>query len=78
MAEYDYSKLQNVAVDIVEDSITLNMNTTSSEEQKSFIFDTQPGQKMDIANLIASYSPAHQNWQKVGVAKTTIVNNDSF
>ena len=73
LAEYDYSKLENISVDIVEDAITLNMNTSSTEEQKSFNFETNPGQKEDIANLIASYSPAHQNWKKVGETKTNVV-----
>ena len=73
MAEYQYSKLENVAVDIVDDAITLNMRTSSPEEQKSFNFDTR--QKEDIANLIASYSPIHSNWQKVGEAKTKLVSD---
>ena len=67
MAEYSYPSIENVAVNIVEDSITLNMHTRGAGEQKNFNFDTS--QKEDIANLIASYSPAHQNWQRVGEAK---------
>ena len=73
MAEYTYSQLENVAVDIVEDALTFNMNTNTTEEQKSFNFETQLGQKEDIANLIASYSPSHQNWQQVGEAPVTVV-----
>lgn len=72
MAEYSYPNIENVAVDIVEDSITLNMHTRGAGEQRNFNFDTN--QKEDIANLIASYSPAHQNWQRVGEAKTKLVN----
>ena len=71
MAEYKYRQLENVAVDIVEDAMTLNMRTTQPEEQRKFIFETN--QKEDIANLIASYSPIHSNWQKVGEAKTKAV-----
>lgn len=68
MAEYKYSQLENIAVEIVDDAVTLNMRTTSPEEQRSFNFETH--QKEDIANLIASYSPIHSNWQRVGEAKT--------
>ena len=68
MAEYKYSQLENIAVEIVDDAVTLNMRTTSPEEQRSFNFETH--QKEDIANLIASYSPMHSNWQRVGEAKT--------
>lgn len=75
MAEYEYGQLDNITVDIVEDAITLNMKAKQSEHQKqvSFNFETQPGHKEDIANLIASYSPAHQNWQRVGGTKTNVV-----
>lgn len=71
MAEYKYSQLENVAVDIVDDAITLNMRTRNAEEQRRFNFETT--QKEDIANLIASYSPVHSNWQRVGEAKTKLV-----
>lgn len=67
MAQYSYSLLENVAVDIIEDVVTLNMKTTSPEEQKSFSFETE--KKEDIASLIASYSPVHSNWKRVGEAK---------
>lgn len=73
MAEYQYMQLKSLAVDILEDAITLEMSVPSEEAQQKFNFDTQPGQKEDIANLIASYAPAHQNWQKVGEAKTKSV-----
>ena len=76
LAEYDYSQLDTVAVDIVEDAITLNMKRTEMQQrQLSFNFETKPGQKEDIANLIASYSPSHQNWQRVGEVKTNVVCN---
>lgn len=71
MAEYNYPSIESIAVNIVEDSITLNMHTTGAGEQKNFNFDTT--MKEDIANLIASYSPAHQNWQRVGEAKIKTV-----
>ena len=75
MADYKYSQLDNVAVDIVEDAITLNMKTVGPEEQKRFNFETH--QKEDIANLIASYSPAHGNWQRVGEARTKNVRRET-
>ena len=71
MAEYTYPQLDSVAVNIVEEAVTLNMKTVGPEEQKSFNFETN--HKEDIANLVASYSPAHSNWQKVGEAKTRTV-----
>lgn len=67
MAQYSYSQLDNVSVDIIEDAMTLNMKTTSHEEQKSFSFETE--KKEDIASLIASYSPVHSNWKRIGEAK---------
>ena len=73
MADYKYSQLENVAVEIVDDAVTLNMRTSSPEEQRSFNFETH--QKEDIANLIASYSPIHSNWQRIGEAKTKIVSH---
>jgi len=72
MADYKYEQLENVAVDIEDQAITLNMYTNAPEEQKCFIFETK--QKEDIANLIASYSPAHNNWKRVGEKKTKQVN----
>ena len=71
MAHYTYSQLENVAVDIIEDAVTLNMKTSGPEEQRSFSFETE--KKEDIANLIASYSPVHSNWKRVGEAKTKLV-----
>lgn len=71
MAEYTYAQLENVAVGMVEETITLNMKVTGQGEQPSFSFETD--QKEDIATLIASYSPAHSNWQRVGEAKTKMV-----
>lgn len=73
MADYKYSRLESVAVEIVDDAVTLNMRTSSPEEQHSFNFETH--QKEDIANLIASYSPIHSNWQRIGEAKTKIVSH---
>jgi len=73
MADYKYSRLESVAVEIVDEAVTLNMRTSSPEEQHSFNFETH--QKEDIANLIASYSPIHSNWQRIGEAKTKIVSH---
>ena len=67
LADYSYSQLESVAVDIVEEAITLKMKPAGPGEQKFFNFET--GQKEDIANLVASYSPIHSNWQRVGEAK---------
>ena len=58
-------------MDIVDDVITLTMVASGPEKQISFTFETD--HKEDIANLIASYSPAHSNWQRVGEAKTRVV-----
>ena len=71
MAEYSYSQLESVAVGVVEETVTLNMKITGKGEQEHFSFETI--QKEDIASLIASYSPAHSNWQRVGEAKTKMV-----
>ena len=68
MASYDYSRLDYITVDQFDPVITLYMLVLTAEEQKSFIFETS--QKEDIANLIASYSPAHSNWQRVGDTPT--------
>ena len=73
MAQYTYSQLENVAVDIIEDAVCLNMRTSGPEEQRSFSFETE--MKEDIANLIASYSPVHSNWKRVGEAKTKMVSD---
>ena len=67
LADYSYSQLDSVSVDIVEEAITLKMKPRGPEDQKLFNFETI--QKEDIANLIASYSPVHSNWQRVGEAK---------
>ena len=71
MATYKYEQLEGVAVDIEDHVITLNMYTNAPEEQKCFIFETT--QKEDIAHLIASYSPSHSSWQRVGDKKTKTV-----
>ena len=78
MAEYPYEQLKSLAVDLMEDAITLEISMPSDETQQKFNFGTQPGQKEDIANLIASYAPAHQNWQKVGAAKTKSVRKQTM
>ena len=73
MAQYTYSQLENVAVDIIEDAVSLNMKTSGPEEQRTFSFETE--KKEDIASLIASYSPVHSNWKRVGEAKTKKVSD---
>ncbi len=71
MAEYAFSVLASVEVNIIEEVVTLCMKSGGPEDQKVFSFET--GHKEDIANLIASYSPVHSNWQRVGEAKTKAV-----
>ncbi len=73
LAEHGYSELENIVVDIVEEEFTLNMRTQTADENRAIIFESMPGQKEDIANLISSYSPSHKNWQKVGEAPVTMV-----
>lgn len=67
LAKYSYAQLESVGVDIVEEAITFKMKEGGPEEQRLFNFETS--QKEDIANLIASYSPVHSNWHRVGEAK---------
>lgn len=67
MAEFPYSRLESVAVDVLEQAVTLNMKTTLPEEQRYYTFQTQ--QKEDIAAQIASYSPPHSNFLRVGDLK---------
>ena len=67
MADYTYEQLDSIGVDSMEDAITLEMKPRGREKQKLFNFETL--QKEDIANLIASYSPAHSKWQRVGEPK---------
>ena len=74
LVEYKYSQLESVAVGMVEETVTLKMKSTGQGEQNIFNFETD--QKDDIASLIASYSPAHSNWKRVGEAKTKMVCND--
>ena len=76
MATYKYEQLESVAVDIEDQAITLNMYTSAPEEQKCFIFETT--QKEDMANLIASYSPSHSSWQRIGDRKTKTVTIKNF
>ena len=71
IAQYTYSQLESAAVDIIKDTVSLNMKTSGPEEQRSFSFDTE--KEGDIANLISSYSPVHSNWKRVGEAKTRLV-----
>ena len=56
---------------MVDDVITLTLLASGPEKQSGFAFETD--NKEDIANLIASYSPSHSNWQRVGEAKTRVV-----
>lgn len=75
LAEYQFAQLDTITVDIVEEEFTLKMK---ANDMRSLIFQSMPGQKEEIANLIASYSPAHQNWHKVGEAPVTMVINDTM
>ena len=74
MAEYPYSKLESVSVNVLDDTIKFTMKVTTLEEQKLFVFETN--QKEDIAALIASYSPSHSNWRRVGENKTKTVSHN--
>ena len=76
LVEYKYSQLESVAVGLVEETVTLRMKNTGQGEQRIFNFETD--QKDDIASLIASYSSAHSNWQRVGEAKTKMVCMTNF
>jgi hypothetical protein len=58
-------QLKSVDVDIFEETITLNMNDVKDAPQGLYQFATT--RKEDIANLIASYSPAHRTWRQVGM-----------
>ena len=75
MAEYEFSQLETITVDIVEEEFTLKMKAKSANDSRALIFQSIPGEKEEIANLIASYSPPHQNWHKVGEAPVTMVMN---
>ena len=39
-SSHSYRNIESLAVNIVEDSITMNMHTTGAGEQKNFNFDT--------------------------------------
>ncbi|XP_065184924.1 unconventional myosin heavy chain 6-like [Sycon ciliatum] len=68
MADFPWTRLESVSVDHEDPVVVLNMKVRNPEEQKCYMFETV--QKEDIANLIASYSPSHSNWSRVGEAKT--------
>ena len=55
-------------VDLFENTVTLNM--IQSANAPHTLYQLASPRKEDIANLIASYSPAHRNWKSVGVAPT--------
>ena len=50
-------------VNAYEDTITFNMDPKSLDEVPLYMFLCP--RKEDMANLIASYSPAHRNWKQV-------------
>jgi hypothetical protein len=54
--------LKNIEVNAYEDTITFNMDPKSLDEATLFMFLCT--RKEDMANLIASYSPAHRNWKQ--------------
>jgi len=61
---YPYAQMKNVSVNAYEETITFNMHDTASNAGANFMFLCP--RKDDIANLIASYSPAHRTWKQVG------------
>ena len=56
-------QLKNVEVNAYEDTITFNMDPKSLEDAPLYMFLCS--RKEDLANIIASYSPAHRNWKQV-------------
>ncbi len=50
-------------VNAYEDTITFNMEQRTAEDAALFMFVCS--RKDDLANLVASYSPAHRNWKQV-------------
>ena len=47
-----------------EDTVTLNMIETGDAPHT--LYQLATNRKEDIANIIASYSPAHRSWRQVG------------
>ncbi len=46
-----------------EDTITFNMETKAADDVALYMFLCP--RKDDLANIVASYSPAHRNWKQV-------------
>jgi hypothetical protein len=46
-----------------ENTVTLNM--IQSADAPHTLYQLSTPRKEDVANLIASYSPAHRNWKSV-------------
>ena len=67
--EFDYTQLKNIEVNAYDETITFNMEPRTLDEPSHYMFTCT--RKEDMANLIASYSPAHRNWKQVGVAAVT-------
>ena len=63
MAEFLYDQLKNFEVNSAESSITFNMTVALADESPSYMFSCP--RTDDVAQLIASYSPAHRNWKQV-------------
>jgi len=66
LLQFTYAQLKNIEVNANEDTVTFNMDSKALDDVPLYMFLCP--RKEDLANLVASYSPAHRNWKQVGVA----------